>query len=812
MFTDFKFAFRALRKSPGFTTAAILILALGIGANTSVFSVVEAVILRPLPYSQPQGLFAIESASANQVGLFNIPEFCEFRDQNHSFAGLAAIGAFNTNLVDRGEAQLVQGLRVSANIFDLLGVKPALGRLLLADDDRPDAAKVVVLGNGVWRRSYGGRSDVIGRSILINGEPRTVVGVLPADFILPVNANNNDICVPLQPDADPHRQQTSSVHYLCVIGRVMPGVAVPQAQADVAAIWHELQRKYPNDYPGAGINQLRPLNDKVMGDSRPILLTVLGIVGSLLLLVSVNLAGLLLVRGIGRQRELAIRAALGCSKFQLVRLLAAECFLLACAGGVVGLIVAQWGLDALLALMPAGLPRAHDIQFNSTVLAFTAVVSLVAGLAPGLAPLWLYSRTDLRDAINTGGRASTGSNGQMRLRHVLASIQVGLALALLACTALFLRSFWAVAQQRPGADPAHSLTARLTLPEGSYRDTHALIRYHETLLTRLSHLPGVEQVGVTSLLPLASGLATTEFAVAGRVIEKSAERPSANYRIISPHYFDAMGIALREGRAFTERDDIDHPLCVIIGTALANTFFPEHNAVGQQLQINDSASGMRTFEIVGVVTDVKQQKLEDAPSFDVYIPFRQMDPAAVAWIRYRSYWVMRSTVAPSSLETALRREVKAIDPDVPVASVRTLEQVADSAMAVRRFTLVIIGLLASTALLLTIAGIYAVIAYGVAQRTREIGVRVALGATEKQIMRLVIGEGIGITGTGTVLGIVAALCLAQLAASQLYGVSPHDPPAFFGSTILLFAIAIVACWIPARRATQVDPLVAMRTE
>jgi putative ABC transport system permease protein len=520
----------------------------------------------------------------------------------------------------------------------------------------------------------------------------------------------------------------------------------------------------------------------------------------------------LLVRGLVRQRELAIRAALGCSKVQLVRLLIAECLLLALAGGVAGLMLSQWGLDALLAVMPAGLPRAHDIQFNGTVLAFTLAVSLAAGLAPALAPVWLYSRTDLRDAINTAGRGNTGGAGQMRLRHVLASIQIALALALLTCTGLFLRSFWALSAQRPGADPSHTLTARLTLPETGYRDPAALIRFQETLETRLAAIPGVQHVGITSLLPLSTGLATAEFSVQGKPVANLAALPSANYRLISPGYFEAMGLALREGRFYSERDDSDHPLVAIVGTALANTFFPDNHAVGQRIQINDTLTGMRTFEIVGVVADVKQQKLEDAPSFDVYVPFRQMDVAAVPWLRFRSYWVLRASVPPQTLEAAIRREVKAIDPDVPVASVRTLDQVADSALAVRRFTLIVISLLAGTALLLTIAGIYAVIAYGVAQRTREIGVRVALGASSQQIVRLVVGEVLGITSTGAVLGLVAIFVLARLMASQLYGVSPHDPAALIASIALLFVIAFVACWLPARRAAQVDPLVAMRAD
>jgi putative ABC transport system permease protein len=812
MFLDLRFAFRALCKTPLFTAAAILILALGIGANTSVFSVVEAVLLRPLPYSRPQEIVNLHSPDSNQFGLFNVAEFCAYRDQTKTLTGLSAVAAYNTTLVDRGEAQLVQGLRLSGGTFDLLGVRPVAGRLLTADDDRPGAPKIAVLGYQLWQREFGGQSDVIGRSISLGGQPRTIVGILPSNFLLPLNGNHDDVCVPFQVEAEPTRYQMSALHFLRVFGRLAPGATRAQVTAESNTILAGLRRNYPTDFPGSNNYRLTSLADEIVGDSRPVLLTLLGIVGSLLLLASANLSGLLLVRGLGRQRELAIRSALGCSKAQLMRLLLAESFLLAVAGGVAGFCVAQWSLDVLLALVPAGVPRAHDVAFNGTVLAFTAAVSLVAGLAPGLAPLWLCSRMDLRDAVNTGGRGYTGGAGQIRLRHLLASVQIALALALLACTGLFLRSFWAIDTQRPGSDPAHILTARLSLPEIGYRDRDALIRFYEGLHSRLAAIPGVKEVGTTSLLPLATGLATTEFRRPGHAVESGANLPSANYRLVSPGYFEAMGMPLRDGRLFTEADDAQHPIAAIVSTALAKAFFPNQPAVGQRLEVNDSASGYRTVQIVGVAADVKQQKMEDAPSYDIYVPTRQMDAVAVPWIRLRTFWVLRSMGSPQLLEAALRREVRAVDPGVPVASVATMEQVADSALGVRRFTLIIIGFLAGVALLLTIAGVYATIAYGVAQRTREMGVRLALGATAGEIFRLVVGQGIRLLSVGAILGLAAAVGLSQVIASQLYGVSPSDPIALGGSVLLLFIIALIASSLPALRAARVDPMIAMRTD
>ena len=799
-------------KARGFTAAAVLILALGIGANTAVFSVVDGVLLKPLPYVRPSDLFLFQSATANQLGLFNILEYCEYRDRNRSLAGLIAIGTMNTTLMDQGEAQLVQGLKASASSFNLLGVRPAAGRLLVPDDDRAEASKVVVIGNALWYNHFGGKKEAIGRKVLIGGEPYTVVGVLPPEFILPVNGFNSDICIPLQADLNPERNKPASLHYLRVFARLAPGVNRAQALADSDRILEEIRREFPKEFVGDAHNVFRSLADEIVGDTGPVLLTLLSVVGVLLLLACANFAGLLLVRTMGRQRELAIRAALGGSRSQLLRLLFVECAILALIGGLAGLLLTQWGLALLLSLVPAGLPRMHDLHFSSAIFVFAASASIVSGLAPALASYWTVSRTDLREIISAGGRSATPGVRQQRLRHLLASIQIALALILLVCTGLFLRSFWSVGSEGMGFEPSHTLTAKLTLPAASYRDRQSLITYYERLRLRLASIPGVVQVGTTSLLPLVGGLSTNNFTIEGQPPAHDSEHPSANYRIVSQGYFEAMGIPLRQGRFFSERDDSEHPFSVVVGAALADSFFPDHRPLGRRLLIEDLESGARTAEIVGVVGDVKQSKLEDGATFDIYVSQRQMSSVSVPWLRYRNFWVIRTSTPPQLIEAAVRREIRAVDPGVPVTSVRTLEQVAHSATAVRKFSVIIIGLFSSAALLLTTAGVYAVIAYGVGQRTREIGVRLALGATGGQILRLILAEGLRLVTSGAIVGVGLALGLSHLIAAQLYGVGPRDPLAIAASVLLMFGIVFVASWLPAMRAAKINPGVALHAD
>lgn len=474
-------------------------------------------------------------------------------------------------------------------------------------------------------------------------------------------------------------------------------------------------------------------------------------------------------------------------------------------------MLAQFGLVKLLALLPPGVPRVTGIGFNAPVLGFAAGVSLVGGILPGLLPLWSFSRADLREALQATTRGSTGGAGVNRVRRWLVTVQIALAAALLACSGLFVRSFLAVNLERPGADPARTLTARISLPAVGYPNREALWRFEREFRARLAAIPGVDSVGATSLLPLAPGLATVRYQVAGRE-EPTGTAPTANYRVITPGFFETLGVRVNQGRLFTENDDLDHPLVVVVGATAARKLFPGKDAVGKELELQDRADGKRRFQIVGVVGDLKQSRIDDEQSLDFYVPFRQMEQPIVTWIRLRTFWTLRSAMPPGTLEAAFRRELKALDASVPVASVFTLEQVADRSLAVRRFTLVIVGVLTGTAVLLTIAGIYSVMAYGVAQRTREIGVRMALGAGVGNILRQIVGEGLGLVLRGAVLGVLAALGLSSLIATQLYKTSPRDPVALLLAVALLTVIALLACWIPARRAARISPLVAMTNE
>jgi putative ABC transport system permease protein len=807
---DLKFALRQLRKSPGFTLVAVLTLTLGIGANTAIFSVVNAVLLRPFAFAQPEKLIWIYSQMPDSARLnFTLPEFRDYRDQSTLLEGLAAVGSYNTTLVDRSEAERVQGVRVSANIFQVLGVNPLLGRVFDAADDRPGAPGVVLISHGLWERRYGKQSDIVGTNVTLNGEPRVIAGVLPPDFVLP--NLDTDVVVPLQAEADPRRNVRTSVHFLRLVGRIKPGISAEQAHAELDAIRQNLRRQYPDVYAGnIGIVTL-PLAEEIVGNSRNILVTILGAVAALLLIACVNLAGMALTRAAARQRELAVRSALGATRSQLIRLLLAETGVLAVTGGALGFLFATYGSSVLISLVPADLPRIHDLAIDTRVMLFTAgTILLVAGIC-GLAPAWLLSRTDLRDAL-ASGRGSAGGSIQSRLRHWLVAGQVALALVLLASAGLFLRSFALIAKESPGFDPHNVLTVRLSLPAPGYPDRAAFVTFYEKLLPRLSALPGVESAGYVSLLPLNRGHASINFFVPDRPAPQETERPAANFRIITPGYISAMRIPLRDGRNFTEEDSGDRPSVAIISAPLAQKFFTDRSPIGQRITIDDTDGPPRPVQIVGVIGDVKQDRLEIPGTFDIYLPLRQVTEQGVPWLRNMSFWVLRTSISPAALETSVRNQIRGVDPNVPASNVRTMEQVLSIALAIRRFTLLLVAVFAAAALLVAAAGLYAVISYGVGQRTREIGVRLALGATHGRVFQMILGEGLRLVLAGLGAGFVATFALVQLISSQLYGVSAHDPLSLSLVTLLLALISLLACWLAARRATRVDPMVALRYE
>jgi putative ABC transport system permease protein len=804
---DLNFAFRQLRKSRGFTLVAVSTLALGIGANVAIFSVVNTVLLRPFAFSYPDRLVWISSElPTNPRAPFSLPEFCDYRDQNTLFDALAAVGSYNANLIDSGEPDRVQGLRVSANIFQLLGVYPVRGRGFTAKDDELHAAPIAMISYGLWSRRYA-RENVVGRTVTLNGEPRTIVGVLPPDFVLP--NFETDVVVPLQPEGDPRRKIRNSVHFLRFVGRLKPGVTPAQGRGELDAIRQDIRRKFPEGNVGSTGITLLPLSDEIVGNVRPMLITILGAVMALLLIACSNLASLSLARAASRQRDLAIRAALGAVRSQLVRLLFTESAVLAIVGSAMGFLLAVWGADILVRFVPADLPRANAITFDARVLLFTAAVAIAATLIYGVAPAWLLSRADLRDAL-ASGRGDAGTGAQSRIRRFLVTVQVALALVLLASAGLFLRSFAQLSSENPGFDAHRVLTVRLSLSTDSYPDRASVVRLPEKFLPRLANIPGVENAGIVSLLPLAGGHSSINFTVADRPPPKREDTPRANYRIITPGYISAMRIPLLQGRDFAEDDDANRPAVALVSQRIARKLFADRSAIGQRLRIDDSDADPRTVQIAGVVGDVKQENLEVQPGFDIYLPWKQVIPEAVPWLRSTSSLVFRTSMSPMSLETAVRDEIRNLDPTIPTTNMRSMEQVMSGAVAARRFSLSLVGVFAVTALLLAAAALYAVIAYGIEQRTREIGVRMALGASRLGILKMIMSEGFRLVAIGMTVGFIAAISLVNLIATQLYGVSTHDPFTYGIVFVTLSAAALGASYCAARRAMRLDPMVALR--
>jgi putative ABC transport system permease protein len=689
-----------------------------------------------------------------------------------------------------------------------------IGRTLIADDDKNGAEPVVLLSYGVWARRYAKNPDVVGRSVNVNGESRQIIGVLPSSFALP--NLDTDIVVPLQPESDPRRNVRSSVNFLRMVGRLKPHVTPHQAQAELDSIRQNLDRQYPNTYTEKTGLTIVPINEEIVANVRSVLLTILCAAGAVLLVGCTNLAGVSLSRAGARQRELAVRTALGATRSRLVRLLLVESAILAIIGGSLGLILEMSGQGALLRFVPTDLPRIDSFAVDWRVFVFASVVTLLATCVCGLAPAWLLSRSDLRDALVSSGRGSAGGGVQSRLRTVLVAGQIALALVLLANAVLLFRSFARLSSEQPGFDCSNVLTVRLTLPQITYTDRAAIVQFYEKLQQHLAALPGVQNAGLVSILPLApKSVSYVPFVRPDRPPAKPGDRPNTNYRMTTPDYFRAMGISLVAGRYFTEEDTGDRPPVVIISSVLAKNHFPDRSPIGQLLMIDDNDAGPRPVEIVGVVGPVKQANLETPARPDMYLPLRQVIKEGVPWLRNSMYCVVK--VKPEAGGVAynvseLRAAIRDVDPNVAVANVRPLTEVLTAALASRRFSLLLIGSFAGAALFLAAAGLYAVISYGIQQRTREIGVRLALGATRGCILGMIFKEGALLLGAGVTAGLAIALLLARLVASQMYGISEYDPFSFAIVSLLLAMISLVACWIASRRTLNVDPVVALRCE
>jgi predicted permease len=801
---DLRYGVRALRTQPGFTLAAVIVIALGIGANTAIFSVVNTVLLRPLPYPQPDELVMVwESAPKlgfphNDVAPAN---FLDWRNQNKVFRHLAAFGGHSVSLTGRGEPERVEGARVSANLFPLLGVAPALGRAFTEDEDRDGAANVIVLSYGLWQRRFGGDSGIVGQSLTLNARPYTVVGVMPAHFRFP--SREQEFWLPMA--FEPGEAAGRGDHYLSVVARLKPGVTIKQAQAEMDAIAARLQQQYPRTNTDQGV-ALVPLHEEFAGAMRKPLLVLLGVVGFVLLIACANVTNLLLARATARRQELTIRAALGASRLRLMRQLLTESLLLAITGGVIGTLLASWGVGLLETLVPDSLAQARGIVIDVRVLGFAVAVSLLTGVVFGLLPALQVSRPNLSEALKEGGRG--GGEPRGRVRSLLVVTEIALSLVLLAGAGLLIKSFHRLTNVDPGFQPNNALTLRMQLSGEKYGDPVKRRAFYDQMLQQVQSLPGVQAAGVITQLPLTTQGLSFSFSLEGQAPLPAANLPQAVFRVVSPDYFSALGIPLLGGRSFTPQDTADAPAVAVINHTMAERFWPGQEALGKRFKIGASDSPNPWMTVVGVVGDVRQTSLEQALKPELYVSHWQ-DRRFFAIPRDL---VIRTAGDPLNLTAAVRAEIWKLDKDLPLYRVRTMEQIVAQAVAGQRFNMLLLALFAALALVLATVGIYGVMSYATAQRRHEIGIRMALGANARDVFRLVLGQGLLLTGSGVALGLMGALALTRLMKGLLFNVTASDPLTFAAVTLLLMVVALLACWIPARRAARVDPLVALRCE
>jgi predicted permease len=808
LIADARYALRVMRKNPGFAAVAILTLALGIGANTAIFSVVYAVLLKPLPYPAPNQLVVVFDAKPQEGVNFTGVSYMDFEDvraQNNVFTELAGNQEHDLTVTGRGEPFVADTAVVTAGLFDVLQVAPLMGRTFVPEDGRPGTAPVAIISEKLWRSRFSADPHLVGSSINLDKRSFTVIGIMRNGFHSPILIRNQDIWVPTPDDPVFGGWMTRrSGHWLSVIGRLKPGVSIAQAQAEMDGISRRLAAEFPKDDAGWSI-RVAPLQSTIVSDERPALLLLLGAVALVLLIACANIANLLLSRATSRAKEMSVRIALGAGRGRIVRQLLTESAALGLLGGVGGTSLAYWGVRVLGSLLPSDLAKMQNIRVDGWVLAFALLLSVAASFVFGLAPALFAAGSDVQKSLREGsGRAGAGG-GRQNARTILAAAEIALAMVLLVGAGLLVRSFIAMTAVSPGFSSQHLVKAEVSLPQFEYSTPQQWSAFGDDLLARIQAEPGMRDSAIGLPLPLVHPFVNLGFEIEGSPAPPSSQTRTANYVAASPEYFRVMEIPLLQGREFTREDVASTPRVTIISEAMARIYFPNQNPIGKRLIFGFPPNGEAPREIIGVVGNVRDVELRQAPAAMMYVPFAQ----APFW---GTVVVVRTNLSVAAVAEAIQRDAHAIDKDLPVTDIGAIPQLVDATLEQPRFQTLLLGLFSGLALTLAAVGIYGVISYSVIQRTHEIGIRMSLGAQPSQVLRLVMGQGAKLALAGIVVGIAAALALTRLMRSLLFEVSPADPLTFAGIAVLLVAVALAACYIPALRAMRVDPMTALRYE
>jgi putative ABC transport system permease protein len=807
---DLRYGVRMLLKAPSVSIVATIALALGIGANTAIFSVVNTVLLRPLPFAKADQLFNVwetDSVRGSQRGASSYLNFADWRDQSHSFTHMASYHTADFIFTGHGDSNRLQGAVVNADLFPLLEASPMIGRTFRPEEDKPgESGRVVLLSQQLFQKRFGADPNVINQSMILDGKPYTIIGVMSQSFQFPVQNDPVDLWTTVAVDREGEEPITEErgAHYMNVIARLKPGVAREQAQTEMTAIGSRLEQQYPDKNLHKSI-RLEPMLEALVGDIRPALLILLGAVGCVLLIACANVANLLLARAMARQKEMAIRSALGASRIRVIRQLLTESIVLSLTGGLLGLVLAAWWSDLLVALGKENIPRAMQVGLDWYVLTFNLVVSVLTGIIFGLVPALHSSKTELTESLKEGSRGAGEGAHRHRMRGILVVSELAIAVVLLVVAGLLIQSLWRLRNVSPGFEPQNLLTFAVAVPEVKY-PTERQDQFFRELVSRVQALPGVRSAGAVIPLPLTGDMFRISFEQEGHPVAKG-DQPSADFFAVSDDYFKTLGVRMLKGREFTQRDSAKAPGVIIINEAFAKKYFPNEEPIGKRLKPGISTTEQKADwrEIVGVVADVRNRNLssELRPGYFLpqsQIPFSQMSI------------VVRTVNDPHTLVTQVQNEVHGMDPDVPVFSVKTMEEYISATVAAPRFNSTLLGIFASVALILTIVGLYGVMSYSVAQRTNEIGIRMALGAQTRDVMSLIVFQGLKLVWIGLGIGLLGALASTWILKSLLFGVTHNDPLTFIVVSVILSLVALLACYVPARRATRLDPLQALHYE